>query len=158
MAKQSVYLETTIISYLTARPSRDVVVAGKQQVTREWWDTQRDGYDLFVSQVVVGEAADGDPEAADLRSRCLTGLASVEANPDVAALADALLHERVLPGKAATDAVHVALAAVHGIHYLLTWNCKHLANAAMRDAVNRVLLDRGYEPPIICTPDELMGD
>ena len=158
MAKQSVYLETTIVSYLTSRPSRDLVVAGKQQVTRDWWETQRDGYDLFVSEFVAKEAADGDPEAAERRAQCLAGIPFVEANPDVATVADALLVEGVLPGKAATDAVHIALAAVHGIHFLLTWNCKHLANAAIRDAISRVLLDRGYEPPIICTPDELMGE
>ncbi|MFW6162250.1 MAG: type II toxin-antitoxin system VapC family toxin [Planctomycetota bacterium] len=158
MARQSVYVETTIVSYLTGRPSRDLVVAGKQQVTADWWETERHGYDLFVSEFVAKEAAEDDPEAAERRSQCLAGIAFVEANPDVATLAEALLIEGVLPEKAATDAVHIALATVHGIDFLLTWNCKHLANARIRDAVNRVLVERGYEPPIICTPDELMGE
>jgi predicted nucleic acid-binding protein len=158
VAKPSVYIETTIISFLAARPSRDLVVAAKQRTTRDWWDLRRDRFDLYGSQFVVNEAADGDEEAAERRMQQLTGIPLLAVNEEVADLAEALVSEGVLPEKAATDAVHIALAAVHGIEFLLTWNCTHLANAQLIEAVDGLILSRGYEPPIICTPDELMGD
>lgn len=157
MAKRSVYLETTIVSYLTGRPSRDLVVAARQQVTRDWWDRRRSLYDLYVSELVLDEAAEGDAEAAERRLRRLHGIPLLAANEEATTMAQALVDEGVLPPKAATDAVHIALTVVHGINHLLTWNCTHLANAEVMPAVNHLALARGYEPPTICTPDELMG-
>jgi predicted nucleic acid-binding protein len=158
MAEQTVYLETTVISYLAARPSRDLVLAAKQRMTWDWWDTRRGRFDLYVSQFVVDEAGDGDQDAARRRLDLLTGIPVLKVSDEATELAEALVQEGVLLGRAAKDAIHVAVAAVHGVDFLLTWNCKHLANAQLLKAVNHLLTERGYEPPIICTPDELMGD
>jgi len=158
MVERSVYIETSVFSYLAARPSRDLVVAAKQQTTRDWWDMRRHRFGLYVSQTVVDEAADGDADAARERLERLSGIPLLEASTDTKQLARALVQERILPRKAAADAVHIALAAVHGVDILLTWNCTHLANAEILVDVRRLIASCGYEPPIICTPDELMGD
>jgi len=158
MARESVYLETSIISYLTSRPSRVLVLAAKQQTTRDWWDLRRSEFDLQISQLVLDEAAQGDPEAAEQRLRTLAGLPVLTVNDEAIELASAIVQKGVLPEKAARDALHLAVVSVHGTDYLLTWNCAHLANAEIMRVVSRFVRDRGYEPPIICTPDELMGD
>ena len=128
--RPKVYIETTIISYLTARPRRDLVTAAHQQLTREWWD-ERDQFDLYTSKAVHDEAADGDPEAAQLRLKALEGVALIKPDPKEITLASHLLQDGLLPEKATEDALHIAIAAVHGMHYLLTWNCKHIANVVM---------------------------
>ena len=158
MDKRSVYIETSVVSYLASRPSRDLVVAARQEVTRDWWDRRRGHFDLYVSQFVADEAGDGDRDAAAQRLERLAGIPRLEATLGVKALAQALLREGVVPQKAATDAAHIAVASVHGVDFLLTWNCKHLANAEIMGAVADVVLSMGCVPPIICTPDELMGD
>ena len=157
MPKQSVYLETTIASYLTSRPSRDLVLAARQQTTRDWWDLRRGGFDLWVSQIVLDEAAEGDQEAAERRLSLLAGLPVLDVDDEAIDLAASVVQEGILPEKAARDALHLGVATVRGADYLLTWNCTHLANAEIVRAVNRFLRSRGYEAPIICTPDELMG-
>ncbi len=157
MAK-SVYIETTIPSYLTANPSRDLVTAGHQQVTREWWESRRGDFDLYVSEVVMEEAADGDPDAARRRLEALGGFQVLRTTDEAEDLAQTLLDEGALLGEAEIDALHVAVAAVHGMEILLTWNLGHLANAETIVATARVLRSRGYEPPLICTPDQLMGE
>ena len=149
-----VYVETSVLSYLTALPSRDLVRAAHQQITVEWWAT-REGFDLFISQAVLNEVAKGDPAAAARRLAVTDGLEVLSATPDAERLAMALLEAAALPSKAAIDAVHVALAAVHGMNVLLTWNCTHIANALMRPHIERVCRENGVAPPIICTPEEL---
>lgn len=158
MPDRSVYLETTIFSYLAARRSRDLIVAAKQETTWEWWEQRRGQFELFVSQLVVDEAADGDPEAATRRLALLAGIPLLRATPDVTELAEALVHEGALPESAAKDAAHVAISAVHEIDCLLTWNCRHLANLNAMRAIAGVLAIHGYEPPTICTPYELLED
>ena len=155
---KTVYLETSVVSYLTNRPSRDLIVAGHQLSTREWWETQRQSYELYVSELVIAEASRGHEEAAQKRLALLDGIALLRISEDVVALAQALVDHHAIPEVANADAVHVAAAAVNGIHYLLTWNCKHIANAERFDAIATVCLENGYKPPIICTPDELAGD
>jgi predicted nucleic acid-binding protein len=152
--KASVYVETTIPSYLTAWPSRDLVRAAHQQITREWW-ARREGFELFTSRLVIQECQAGDEEAAADRLAALTGIPLLEQGTDVAELAEALLREVPLPGKAAADALHIATAAAHGMLYLLTWNCTHIANAALRPRIEAVCRGAGFEPPLICTPEEL---
>ena len=154
---KSVYLETTVPSYLTALPSRDLVTAARQQVTREWWEGRRGDFDLYVSEVVMEEAADGDPDAARRRLEALGGFQVLRTTDEAQHLAQALLVEGALSGEAGIDALHVAVAAVHGMAILLAWNLGHLANAETIMAAARVLRSRGYEPPLICTPDQLMG-
>jgi hypothetical protein len=155
--RKSVYIETTIPSYLTAWPSRDLVTAARQQVTREWWQLRRGEFDLYVSEVVMEEAADGDPDAVRRRLDALGGFQILRTTDEAEDLAQTLLREGALPGQAEVDALHVAVAAVHGMDILLTWNLGHLANADTIWAASRVLRSRGYEPPLICTPDQLMG-
>ena len=152
----TVYIETSIVSYLTARPSRDVVTLARQELTREWWETRRHRHDLFTSEVVIGEAGEGDDEAAQRRLDALQGLEELEATSQAEDLATALLEEGPLPQKAAVDALHIAISAIEEIEYLLTWNCTHIANAAMRKPIEDVCRTREVEAPIMCTPEELM--
>jgi predicted nucleic acid-binding protein len=152
--KPRVYVETTIPSYLTAWPSNNLLRAAHQQVTREWWD-RRDAFDLYISQLVVIECQAGDPKAATERLAALTGLPILDQPPEVAALAEGLIRDVPLPPRAEADAVHIATAAVHGIQYLLTWNCTHIANATLRPRIEQACRAAGYEPPLICTPQEL---
>jgi len=153
-----VYLETTVISYLTARPTRDLIVAANQQITHEWWQLRRSQFDLFISEVVVNEASSGDRNAARQRLAKIEDVPLLTLTTDAITLAETLVRELPLPEKAVTDAVHVAIAATHGMDYLLTWNCRHLANAALRGKIDDVCRALGYEPPVICTPQELMEE
>ena len=153
---QRVYIETTFVSYLKARPSRDVVIAGHQQITHDWWDTHRQNYELCASQLVLSEAADGDPEAAQERLSILQGMTLLETTAAALALAKKLLQAGALPAKASEDALHIAIAAAQGVPYLLTWNCRHMANATMRPLIESVCAANGFKAPIICTPEELL--
>jgi predicted nucleic acid-binding protein len=144
--KPKVYLETTIVSYLTARPSRDIVVAAHQQIAREWWD-RRERFDLFVSRAVLEEAAHGDAEAARRRLEVLDGIAVLASGERAAVLASRFIELGVLPAKAALDAVHVATAVMNGMDYLLTWNCTHLANAAVRREIEARVRRWGWRRP-----------
>ena len=154
---ESVYLETTFISYLVARPSRDVIVAGHQQTTQEWWDNRRSRFDCSVSQVVIDEASLGDPAEVQKRLAIIAGLPTFEVTEDAKALATAIMAAGMLPAHAFPDAAHVAVSAVHAVDYLLTWNCKHLANAQIARRIAVVCEKSSRKMPIICTPDELMG-
>jgi hypothetical protein len=155
--KACLYLETTVPSYLTARPSRDLIRASHQQITREWWESRRADFEVFISQLVLDEASAGDPSAARDRLAALKDLPQLDITNDVAVLAEALVTSLALPAKASTDAAHIALAAVHAMHFLLTWNCTHIANAEMTVAIARVCQEQGFTAPVICTPEELMG-
>lgn len=155
--KSKVYIETTIPSYLTAWPSRDLIKAAQQQATREWWQT-RDRFELLVSQLVIEEASGGDPQAAAERLKVLEGLPVLRASDEATAPAQRLVNEGTLPKTAGADALHIALAVSGGVEYLLTWNCRHIANAAMRSRIEAVCRTSGYEPPVICTPVELMEE
>lgn len=152
----AVYLETTIVSYLTALPSRDLVMAANQATTREWWATRQGTFDLYISQAVIEESRAGDPDAAARRWAVLQHIARVDISQDVLTLAKLLVTELSLPAKARTDALHIAAAAVNGMNYLLTWNCTHIANAALRPRIEAACRGAGFEPPVICTPQELL--
>jgi len=152
-----VYLETTIVSYLAAQPSRDLVVAANQELTREWWERRRGDFDIYVSQLVLDEAGEGDPVAAERRLSLLQDLPQVPVTEEATVLAQSIVEAGLMPRKAATDALHVALATAHELDILLTWNCRHLANAELVGDVARHVRSHEMEPPIICTPAELMG-
>ena len=156
--KPKVYVETTVISYLTARPSRDVVVAGHQQTTREWWRTCRERFELVASQLVLGEAAAGDAEMARERMEVLGTLTLLAVTPEASALARRLVESAAIPEKAAQDALHIGVAVTNGVAYLVTWNCRHLANAVLRTKIEEACRAAGYEPVAICTPEELLED
>ena len=156
--KPRVYLETTIPSYLTAWPSRDLVRAAHQQITRDWWDRRRVEFELYISQLVLRECQAGDATAAAERLKTLQDLPLLEQTEEAIRLAQVLVDRVPLPERAAIDALHVAIAAVHGVDYLLTWNCTHIANATLRDPIESACRENGYEPPAICTPDELLAE
>lgn len=151
-----VYVETTVVSYLTARLSRDIVVAAHQQITQEWWDTRREQFELVASQLVVREASAGDAEAARERLELLSSMTLLEVTPEALTLAQELVGVGAVPTQAAEDALHIAIAVTNGVEYLLTWNHRHLANAALRTKIEQVCRSAGYEPAIICTPEELL--
>jgi predicted nucleic acid-binding protein len=155
---KTVYVETSILSYLTARPTRDLLATARQQMTREWWDRRRARFDLFVSPLVDQEARRGDPDAVRRRIEALGGMPTLEVVDTAYDLAAALIAEGALPPSAEDDATHIALAAVHGMDYLLTWNCRHIDNAETKPVVRSVCATHGYAVPEICTPEELMGD
>ncbi len=154
---ESVYLETTFISYLVARPSRDLLVAAHQQATQEWWANRRSEFECNVSQVVIDEASAGDPAEVHKRLAAMTGLPVLEITEDAESLTQAILSAGILPLHAVRDAAHVAVAAVQTVDYLLTWNCRHLANAQTARRIALVCQRLGHQMPIICTPEELMG-
>jgi PIN domain len=156
--KPKVYIETSFISYLTARPSRDLITAAHQQLTLDWWENRRFHFDLYVSQLVVREASAGDEDAAKKRLSIIEPIPLLELNEQSLALARLLIEEGPLSEKSSEDALHIAVATVHGMDFLLTWNCKHIANAEMRNLITEVCRSRGYEPPVTCTPEELLGE
>ena len=155
--KPKVYVETTIISYLVARRTRNVIVTAHQKLTRRWW-RQRERFEVFASPLVIEEASRGDRVARRRRLQVLRGLALLEVKDESRAVGRRLLSKGPLPRQAEGDALHIALATVHGVEYLVTWNCRHIANAWMRSRIERVILDLGYEPPILCTPEELLEE
>jgi predicted nucleic acid-binding protein len=152
----SVYLETTIPSYLAARRSPEMIMAARQEITRDWWENRRTDFDLFVSQLVWDEVSAGDVDAVGRRITIIQDIATIEVVPGTEDLIDALMRELSLPARAAADAVHIALCVVNGIDYLLTWNCTHNANAANRPIIEAVCDSFGFEAPVICTPEELL--
>ena len=156
--KPRIYLETSILSYLTAWRSRDLVTAAHQQITREWWDTRRMQFELYVSQIVIQESSAGDRRAAERRLDSVENIPLLDIDEHVTALAENLIKEIPLPARAEVDAVHIAVAVVNGMDYLLTWNCAHIANAALRGEIEAICRAHGYEPPVICTPEELMEE
>jgi hypothetical protein len=156
--RPTVYLETSIVSYLAAYPSRDLVTAARQQVTHTWWKERRGDFTIFASQVVLDEASAGDSDAARRRMDLLKDVPLLDVTPEVADLAAALIQRLPLPRRAGADAAHIALAARHKVDFLLTWNCAHIANAELRPRIERICREQGYTVPVLCTPDELMGE
>jgi predicted nucleic acid-binding protein len=154
--RPTIYLETSVISYLAARRSSNARVATHQDVTHEWWETRRDRFELYVSAVVVGEAERGDPVVAAARMALVKDLRLAQVSREALDLAAALVAGAGVPKKANEDAVHIATAAVNGIDYLLTWNCTHIANAVTIPLVNTIYRRHGFEAPLIYTPFELM--
>lgn len=157
MDKKSVYVETSVVSYLTAWPTGDLLAAAWQKATRDWWETRRRRFDLYTSDLVLEEAGRGDATAAARRLEALAGLPVLALTEDVRVLARALLREGALPAGAPGDALHIALAAAHGVDYLLTWNFRHIDNAETKPLIRGVCVVNGHGCPEICTPQELMG-
>lgn len=154
--KPRLYIETTIVSYLTARPTRDVIALARQQITQAWWVDRLPDFNPVVSQLVLDEAARGDKGAAEHRLRALEDVPLLDATPAAFRLAAQFIRPGAMPAKAKDDALHLAVCAVHGIPYLLTWNFRHIANAQVRRVLGGVCARAGYAFPTICTPDELM--
>jgi hypothetical protein len=156
--KPKVYIETTVVSYYTAWPSRDVVVAGHQQITRDWWRSRLPLFDGVVSELVLQEAEKGDPDAAAARLEAVAGFPVLTPGTEAGTLADGLVAEGLVPREYINDAIHITIAATNGVEFLVTWNCKHLANALTRNRMTAWIEAFGYECPVICTPEELMEE
>ena len=152
----TIYLETSIIGYLTSRPSRDLVTAANQQLTHDWWDDHRGQYDLYVSEAVVAECSAGDPRAAQERLDAIGDMPILDVTEGAENLADRLVKQVPLPENAEVDALHIATATINGMNYLLTWNCAHIANAALRQQIEATSQSAGCDSPVICTPQQLM--
>ena len=155
---KSVYIESSVISYLTARPSRDLVIAGHQAVTAEWWDSRRLHYDVYVSPLVVEEISAGDASAAKERLRVIADIPSVAIAAEAESLAFLLLASNAIPANSARDALHIAIAATQGIDCLITLNFRHINNASTRIMVTSAVSDFGLACPVLCSPEELMGE
>jgi len=155
---KSVYIETSIPSYLTARPSRDVRATAWQQLTSQWWEQEKPKYELFTSELVLAEAGAGDPIAAQRRLDSLQGIREIAISDEAKILAVRLVTDGGIPMHAEADALHVATASVHAIDYLLTWNCRHIDNAATKPIVRSICTVAGYTCPEICTPLELLSE
>ncbi|MEG4441679.1 type II toxin-antitoxin system VapC family toxin [Microcoleus sp. AT9_B5] len=155
---ETLYIETSILGYLTARSTKNLILAANIEVTKDWWEYRRSAFTLYVSQAVLNEVAQGDTDIAVQRMELLRGVPSLELNQAVRDLASQFLTRSNLPPKAHIDAIHIAVATVHGLDYLLTWNCKHIANAQIQRKLAEICFDFGYELPILCTPYELLGN
>ena len=158
ITKPSVYIETTVISYLTAWRSPQLIMAAHQEATREWWDNEKHHFDLFISEAVVQEASAGDSEAANRRLEVIKKIPRIQITDNARDLAKKLIDKGRLPDKANIDALHISIATVNGMDYLLTWNCRHIANATLQRAIRLICDDAGYVLPIICTPLELIEE
>ena len=154
----TVYLETSIISYLRQKPSTHVVLAARQLLTHQWWNDERSNYQLVASQLVIDEASAGNPSLAAERLQLLAGIPLLQLDPVIADIADEIMSRAILPEKARTDALHIATVAHHRIQYLLTWNCRHIANARILPRIHDVLNDLLIPIPVICTPEEMVGN
>lgn len=152
-----VYIETSIVSHAVSRPSRSAHLAFLQQQARDWWEKESGKFDLVTSQLVLDEASRGDPEMVARRMSLLESIPLVLVSPAVFELADRIVKDALIPAKAASDAVHVATAACNEVEYLLTLNCRHIANAHILPKVYRIVRERGYGDFLICTPAEFLG-
>jgi predicted nucleic acid-binding protein len=150
-------LETTIPSYLVGRPSRDLLVAAHQEIKRDWWELRRSEFDLYVSELVLQEVRAGDASLANQRLELLRDVPVLDASSEILELAEDLVARGPIARYAAVDAVHIATATVYGCEYLLTWNCRHIANAELYWGIRRVVGEYGYEAPNLCMPEELTG-
>lgn len=154
--KPTVYIETTVVSYLTSRPTRDLLVAAHRQVTREWWDSALPKVDAYVSAVVLDEISRGNPTAAERRMSAVSAFPLLEVVPEVDKLAGLYFATIEIPDAARADSYHLALACHHGMDFLVTWNCKHLASGRVKLLLERANATLGLRTPFICTPEELM--
>lgn len=155
---ETVYIETSILGYLTARSTKNLILAANMEITKDWWELRRDAFTIYTSEAVLDEVMQGDPEIAAQRLEILRGFPLLELNQAVQGLAAQFLARSNLPPRAEVDAIHIAAATVHGMDYLLTWNCRHIANAQIQGKLAEISLNSGYVLPVLCTPNELMGD
>ena len=153
-----IYLESTIPSYVVARPARDLLQAARQQLTRDWWDLRREKHELFTSQVVLDEIAGGEAAMARQRLGVMAQIKLLDLTDEAKSLTKEILGSGLLPWDADRDAAHIALATVHEMEILLSWNCRHIANAAIQTRLRRLTEKSGFALPVLCTPDELTGE
>ena len=153
----SVYLETTIVSYYCSRPNRDIIISARQQLTELWWYTQMKNYNVFISDLVLEESAKGDTDAASKRLDAISAFQILEIDEESAVLAKGLISKKAIPAEFPEDALHIAVAAINGMDFILTWNFAHINNAMNREKIMDVIDQFGLICPVICTPEELLG-
>lgn len=158
MIQKKIYVETSIVSFLTGKLSNNLLSAAWQNITAEWWEKRKRKFSLFTSELVLLEASKGDKNAATKRIAILEEIPILEFTDTVSQLAHKLIYPGPLPKKALNDALHISLASIHNMDYLLTWNCRHIDNAEMKPLVRKILMKNGYSYPEICTPQELLGE
>lgn len=151
----SVYVESSVISYLTSRPSRDLVTAARQAITAEWWDKRRGDFEVLISALVEDEISRGDPTAANSRLDSVKGIASLDISEQALALGEKRVSSKAVPKNSAIDTLHIGIAAINGVDYLLTWNFKHINNAETKAAINTAIEHAGLICPVLCSPEEL---
>ncbi len=156
--KETVYIESSVISYYTSKPSRDIIIAGRQEITREKWFKTLEKFESYISALVLQEVEQGDPEAAEKRLNAISDMPVLSIIDKAEELASILLQEGPIPKTNPEDALHIAIAAVNGIEYLLTWNFSHINNAQMKAKIITVIENHGYQCPVICSPEELLGE
>jgi hypothetical protein len=154
--KPTVYIETSIVSYLTAKPSRDLIVAGHQQITQEWWENMRPKVECFVSPFVIQEVSRGDKESAQRRLESISGFPVLELNEEIQKLAYRYYVAIKIPESALIDASHLAVATWHNMDYLLSWNSKHIVSGRVRKILEEINSSLNIHTPVMCTPEELM--
>ncbi len=152
---ESVYIESSVISYLIARPSRDIVISARQAITETWWREQRTEYDLYISVLVEQEIGQGDIEAAEMRLNAVKNIKLLATSSEAQVLAEDLVAQDAIPANSEEDALHIGLAAAAGINFLLTWNFKHINNAHTKAAITAVVEAHGFYCPMLCSPEEL---
>lgn len=155
---ETIYIETSILGHLTARPSQNVILIANMEITRQWWEDHKHKFDLYISQIVLDEVAQGDQEIANKRLELVKDFPLLNIDQSAKNLALTFLNQSNLPPKASDDALHIAIATIYELDYLLTWNCKHIANAQIQRKLAQISLDFGYKLPILCTPYELIGE
>jgi hypothetical protein len=153
--KTSVYIESSVISYLTARPSNDLVKSARQAITEEWWQKEKTRFTIFVSTLVEEEISRGNPEAAQRRLEVSDKIQNLSISSDAKEIAEVLISTGAVPSNSEEDALHIGIATAHGMHFLLTWNFKHINNAETKSVINKTIESLGYIAPILCSPEEL---
>ncbi len=158
MVKQKVYIETSVVSYYASRPSRDLVIAARQETTRELWPVLVNRFDRYISMLVLTEINKGDQTAVNERKKAISDLPVLDITTESESLAHAIVREGLIPERFGEDSLHIALAVVNGMDYLVTWNFRHLNNALTKIHIMRFVEKQGYVVPVMCSPDELLGD
>ena len=156
--KPRIYVETSVISYLTARPSSNVMLLARQQFTRELWELQPDHFEAWLSPLVLDEASLGDPQAATARVLACRGLPELEITTEVKAFAQLLVNTGAVPIAEPEDALHIALATLHSVEYIASWNFAHMVGPAAKFKLQNKISALGYRPPIIATPEEIFEE
>jgi len=155
---ESIYIETSIISYLVARPSNNLISAARQKLTFDWWEQEREKYKIYISELVIAECSRGDKSAADRRLKIVKNIPVLKINADCIEVAELFFVKASLPEKARDDVLHIAIATHYKMDFLLTWNCRHLANAHFIRKLQKISLEEGLVIPTICTPQEIIND
>jgi predicted nucleic acid-binding protein len=155
--KQKVYIETSVVSYLVARPSRSIVIAAHQASTAQFWDSLAE-FEVYISDIVISEASKGDSSQAEKRLNALNNLLVLQLDDEAKELARKFIKFNVIPEKCPEDALHIAIAAVNGMDAIVTWNFKHINNPATRRAIREIVESQGWSCPELCSPEELLGD